>query len=98
LAGPRTPSAGFPFICTSPSASRSAGIAAAPPSSRRTLEEIGLRGRETFRAAGGGELTLIPCPNDHPRWLETLKKMAKDWLERPTHQAEAEQASGLLAR
>jgi ferrochelatase len=45
-----------------------------------TLEEIGLRGRETFRAAGGGELTLIPCLNDHPRWVETLEKMANHWL------------------
>jgi ferrochelatase len=45
-----------------------------------TLEEIGLRGRETFRAAGGGELTLIPCLNDHPRWVETLEKMAHNWL------------------
>jgi protoporphyrin/coproporphyrin ferrochelatase len=45
-----------------------------------TLEEIGLRGRESFRAAGGGELTLIPCLNDHPRWVQTLEKMAHNWL------------------
>ena len=45
-----------------------------------TLEEIGLRGRETFRAAGGGGLTLIPCLNDHPRWVDALEKMAKNWL------------------
>ncbi len=48
-----------------------------------TLEEIGLRGRETFRAAGGGELTLVPCLNDHPRWVETLEKMAGNWLAGP---------------
>jgi ferrochelatase len=47
-----------------------------------TIEEIGMRGRETFRAAGGGELTLIPCLNDHPRWIATLEKMANNWLVR----------------
>jgi len=45
-----------------------------------TLEEIGIRGRETFRAAGGGELTLIPCLNTHPRWVEALEAMARNWL------------------
>jgi ferrochelatase len=40
-----------------------------------TLEEIGLRGRETFEAAGGSEYTLIPCLNEHPLWLEALKNM-----------------------
>ena len=40
-----------------------------------TLEEIGIRGRETFLAAGGGELTLIPCMNEHPQWLDALEKM-----------------------
>ena len=40
-----------------------------------TLEEIGLRGRETFLAAGGSELTLIPCLNEHPLWLDALQKM-----------------------
>jgi ferrochelatase len=40
-----------------------------------TLEEIGLRGRDAFRAAGGGELTLIPCLNEHPLWLDALEKL-----------------------
>jgi protoporphyrin/coproporphyrin ferrochelatase len=40
-----------------------------------TLEEIGLRGRETFLEAGGSESTLIPCLNEHPLWLEALEKM-----------------------
>jgi protoporphyrin/coproporphyrin ferrochelatase len=40
-----------------------------------TIEEIGMRGRETFRTAGGDELTLVPCMNDHPRWLDALEKM-----------------------
>jgi len=42
-----------------------------------TLEEIGLRGRDTFLAAGGKEFTLIPCLNEHPLWIEALAKMAE---------------------
>jgi ferrochelatase len=42
-----------------------------------TLEEIGRRGRETFRRAGGRELTLIPCLNEHPRWLAALAEMVR---------------------
>jgi ferrochelatase len=38
-----------------------------------TLEEIGVRARETFVEAGGVELTLIPCLNEHPKWLEMLQ-------------------------
>lgn len=37
-----------------------------------TLEEIGIRGRETFLTAGGESLTLIPCLNAHPQWIHTL--------------------------
>jgi ferrochelatase len=40
-----------------------------------TLEEIGLRGRDTFLEAGGEQLKLIPCMNEHPFWIETLEKM-----------------------
>jgi ferrochelatase len=45
-----------------------------------TLEEIGIRGRESFRAAGGGELTLIPCLNTHPLWITALDNMVQTWL------------------
>ena len=44
-----------------------------------TLEEIGIRGRQTFREAGGGELTLIPCLNEHPLWIVALEKMVGEW-------------------
>ena len=40
-----------------------------------TLEEIGIRGRDSFLQAGGSELTLIPCLNEHPLWIATLEKM-----------------------
>jgi ferrochelatase len=42
-----------------------------------TLEEIGLRGRETFLKAGGKEFTLIPCLNEHPLWIDALEKMIR---------------------
>jgi ferrochelatase len=40
-----------------------------------TVEEIGIRGRQSFLEAGGSELTLAPCLNEHPLWLEALEKM-----------------------
>jgi protoporphyrin/coproporphyrin ferrochelatase len=40
-----------------------------------TIEEIGLRGRETFLGAGGTDFALIPCLNEHPLWLKALEKM-----------------------
>jgi ferrochelatase len=46
-----------------------------------TIEELGLRGKETFLAAGGGEFTLVPCLNEHPRWLDALEKMARQFLD-----------------
>lgn len=42
-----------------------------------TLEEVAIRGKEQFTAAGGEKLTLIPCLNDHPTWISTLKQ----WVE-----------------
>ena len=45
-----------------------------------TLEEIGIRGRESFLQAGGEELTLIPCLNEHPLWIAALEKMVREWL------------------
>jgi ferrochelatase len=43
-----------------------------------TLEEIGIRGRETFVAEGGAEFNLIPCLNDHPVWVQALAAMARE--------------------
>jgi protoporphyrin/coproporphyrin ferrochelatase len=42
-----------------------------------TLEEIGIRGREEFQAAGGDELTLIPCLNSDPLWIEAAANMIR---------------------
>ncbi len=45
-----------------------------------TLEEIAIRGRETFLAAGGREFEQIPCLNEHPLWVAALEKMARPFL------------------
>jgi ferrochelatase len=37
-----------------------------------TVEEIGMRGRETFRAAGGEELQLIPSLNADAVWVDAV--------------------------
>ncbi len=45
-----------------------------------TIEEIGMRGRETFLGAGGTEFKQIPCLNEHPLWISALEKMARKFL------------------
>ncbi len=45
-----------------------------------TLEEIAIRGQTVFREAGGERLTLIPCLNDDPEWVNVLSR----WIENYT--------------
>jgi protoporphyrin/coproporphyrin ferrochelatase len=45
-----------------------------------TIEEIGMRGKETFISAGGKKFAQIPCMNDHPLWIKALENMAKGFL------------------
>jgi ferrochelatase len=42
-----------------------------------TLEEIGDRGAEQFKEAGGEELILIPCLNDDPNWAKALNTLCE---------------------
>lgn len=42
-----------------------------------TLEEIGDRGKEQFREAGGEELVLVPCLNDDPQWAKALSTLCE---------------------
>lgn len=42
-----------------------------------TLEEIELRGRESFLAAGGEELAYVPCVNDDPGWIGALAALCR---------------------
>ncbi len=41
-----------------------------------TLEEIGIRARQQFRAAGGEELVLVPSLNASPAWIEAVSAIA----------------------
>jgi ferrochelatase len=45
-----------------------------------TLEEIAIRGSETFLEAGGKEFAQIPCMNEHPLWISALEKMIRRYL------------------
>jgi len=36
--------------------------------------------RAEFIRAGGEELTLVPCPNDDPAWLDALAALTRRWL------------------
>jgi ferrochelatase len=40
-----------------------------------TLEEIEMRGREIFMEAGGESYTMIPCMNNHPDWIQSIKQL-----------------------
>ncbi len=42
-----------------------------------TIEEIGMRGKEAFLNAGGGDFTMIPCLNEHPLWIAALEGMIR---------------------
>jgi ferrochelatase len=41
-----------------------------------TIEEINIRGRETFIEAGGKQFAQIPCLNEEALWIDALEKMA----------------------
>lgn len=49
-----------------------------------TLDEIGNEAREVFRHAGGEELHLCRCLNDHPAWIEGMRRLVvqegQGWL------------------
>jgi protoporphyrin/coproporphyrin ferrochelatase len=49
-----------------------------------TLEEIGLRGRETFRQAGGEELALVPSLNTHPAWVDAVVQLVREGPSAPS--------------
>jgi ferrochelatase len=45
-----------------------------------TLEEIVLEGRQEFQAAGGGELSYVPCLNEAPAFIHALADLATTHL------------------
>ena len=46
-----------------------------------TLEELSIRGRETFEAAGGTHFAYLPCLNDSPAGIEMLRSILSRELE-----------------
>jgi protoporphyrin/coproporphyrin ferrochelatase len=50
-----------------------------------TIEEIGMRGRDSFVQSGGQQLELIPCMNEHPRWIAALESFVmRRWPDSAT--------------
>lgn len=43
-----------------------------------TLEEIGMRAEEDFKAAGGEALRLVPSLNSSPAWIDAVVRIAMD--------------------
>jgi ferrochelatase len=52
-----------------------------------TLEELAIRGRETFREAGGTHFAYLPCLNDGGPGVAMLRSLFRreleGWLPRP---------------
>jgi ferrochelatase len=52
-----------------------------------TLEELDIRARATFLAAGGMRFAALPCLNDSPAGIEMLRRIIgrelEGWIERP---------------
>jgi ferrochelatase len=46
-----------------------------------TLEEIAIRGKETFIQAGGETYEMIPCLNTNPLWVKTIGKWVNEYSE-----------------
>ena len=44
-----------------------------------TLEEMGIRGRQTFLEAGGESFHLLPCLNAEPDWVGALADILGDY-------------------
>lgn len=43
-----------------------------------TLEEIAMRGKETFMEAGGESYEMIPCMNTQPAWVDAVVSLVKE--------------------
>ncbi len=42
-----------------------------------TIDEIGREGQSQFNETGGGRLHLVPCVNEHPRWLDAMATIVR---------------------
>ena len=43
-----------------------------------TIEEIGIRGKETFMEAGGQRFVRVPCVEEHPAFVASLARLVED--------------------
>lgn len=59
-----------------------------------TLEEIGIRARESFAEAGGDELIAIPCVNSHPTWVRAVADLVRGALPAGDERFERQRAEG----
>ncbi|HET9670595.1 MAG TPA: ferrochelatase [Casimicrobiaceae bacterium] len=66
-----------------------------------TLEELAIEGKRTYQAAGGGDYHVLPCLNEHPRFIAALTDLVManlhGWLA-PRPDAAAREATKLRAR
>ncbi len=46
-----------------------------------TLEEIAMRGKESFMSAGGESYEMIPCLNTNPLWVKTIADWVKEYAQ-----------------
>jgi ferrochelatase len=46
-----------------------------------TLEEIEIRGKESFLESGGESYVMIPCLNDSPAWVQAIRKWTREYGE-----------------
>ncbi len=50
-----------------------------------TIDEIGFEAREAFLHAGGEQLRQCPCLNDHPAWIDAMRRIVleegRGWFE-----------------
>jgi protoporphyrin/coproporphyrin ferrochelatase len=58
-----------------------------------TIDEMGREATHAFLEAGGKTLDIIPCLNDHPRWIQALETIClselKEWLDLDAKHAHA---------
>ena len=52
-----------------------------------TLEELDIRGQDTFMKAGGESYTAIRCLNEDEGWIGVLKRMVDDFTNEKTQEA-----------
>ena len=66
-----------------------------------TLEELAIDGKRTFQVAGGGDYEVIPCLNEHARWIAALADIVlanlQGWLS-PPPSGQAREATMLRAK